>query len=392
MKQSLISPFREELEQEKALSQIRDYYSTFTPYSRQGMKNRILKIQLIDNTWKQFFNIKNGEQLRCILMRYAPINAYCSITQWLNPKNVEHPSYISDRIPLDSELWIEVDKTNSNEPAKEIVKIHKYLKDRYEFNRSIISGQGAYLYYNMPYSKISNPTKRLEYYNQIRYNLIHELYNQGFKIDAWLNIKGKLQSPCLDNFRVTRLENSIRLNGLICKEFNISHPPEMGTTPNDHITTQHKKGGEQRPGVISPYHFITNKANMNNYITHIRIHKHNFNIDRLEYIINQYNLSDMYIFEDKDYYDCISLKLVSQRKLMKILRQAGATNINVFNKYSYSWIKIHTKYLWKLEGNNNCCVSKGHNWYLDWKGIPTGYKKLVGWEKPKLNWAYYNDL
>ena len=385
MEQSLISPFREELEQENVLLKIRDYYSSYTPYLRQGMKNRILKIQLIDNTWKLFFNIRNGEQLRRILMAYSPINAYCSITQWLNPKNTEHPSYMADRIPLDSELWIEVDKTNCKEPAKQIAKIHNYLNNRYKFNRSIISGQGAYLYYEMPYSKISNPTKRLKYYKQIRYNLISELYNKPFKIDAWLNTKGKLQSPCFDNFRVTRMENSIRLNGLICKEFNISHPPEMGATPNDHIATEHKNGGEKRPGVISPYYFITNKVNMNNYITHLRIHKHNFSIDRLKYIINQYNLSDIYIFEDKDYYDCLSLKLVSQIRLMKILRQSGATNINVFSKYSYSWIKVHTKYLGKLEGNNNCVVSNSHNWYLNWRGIQTDYTRMVGWDKPNLN-------
>src|SRR3990167_1321169 len=143
METSLKQPIRVSL---LTKQQIKEYYKHSKLYMRDGMKNRILKIQLFDKTWKHFYNIKTEYQLRKILVRYNPINAYCSITQWLNPKKVEHPNFLADRIPISTDLWIEVDYQDGINPLNEIKEIYEYLIGRYKFKRCVLSGRGTYLY------------------------------------------------------------------------------------------------------------------------------------------------------------------------------------------------------------------------------------------------------
>lgn len=367
-------------------NEIRNHYKNFEPYLRDGMKNRILKIQLIDKTWKYFYNIKKEEQLRKILVRYTPINAYCSITQYLNPKNIEHPNFLADKIPINSELWVEVD--NTIDPINEIKRIYNYLRNRFKFKRSVVSGRGAYLYYEMPYRKIDNPLNRLKYWKYIRTNIINELYYNGFKVDAWLNIKNQLQSPCLDNFRVTRLENSIRQNnGLVCSliDFNDNDFPTLNAT--------FEKNGEYLKILTSKtphsYYFITNKVNDKNYILHLVLSKKYFDKGIIKDLITQYNLSDIYVFNNENYIHLISLKLMGKERLLKIMNYYKSSNKGVFEKYGYSWIRLDLNYLGKIKGNNNCNISNPHNWYLNWLGIKTDYERVVGWERPKLHKTLY---
>ena len=408
--------------------EIRDYYKNFKPYLREGMKNRLLKIQLIDGTWKRFYNIQKEEQLRSILVRYAPINAYCSISQWLISRNIEHPNYLANQIIIDSELWIEVDSSSGINPVEEIERIHDYIGNRLEFDRAVISGKGAYLYYRFPKVSIINPIERFWYFKIFRYQIIKEIYEMGFKIDATINERGQLISPCLDNFRVTRLENSIRQkNGLVCQTFNLGDTPRMqdglepvyigsssftnrdwsldgGEEPHPltayssnstiysttHKVVQNEKVLEHLSYPSRSYHFITNKANKNNYMLHLLFSKDRLNINKLNKLIKTYKLPDIYIFDNGGYYDCLSLKIMDRERLRKILNYTKANNSRVFERYGYSWIKINSLYLGKIDGLNDCEVSKSHNWYLNSRGIKTDYKRLVGWKKPKLNEARHN--
>ena len=81
---------------------------------------------------------------------------------------------------------------------------------------------------------------------------------------------------------------------------------------------------------------------------------------------------------------------MDRERLRKILNYTKANNSRVFERYGYSWIKTDSQYLGKIDGLNDCEVSKSHNWYLNSRGIKTDYKRLVGWKKPKLNEARHN--
>lgn len=372
--------------------QIRDYYTHCNLYIRDGMKHRILKIQLFDKTWKYFYNIKTEYQLRIILVRYHPINAYCSITQWLNPKKVEHPNYLADRIPIETDLWIEVDQQEGVNPINEINNIYKYLIGRYKFNRCVSSGRGAYLYYKMPYCKIDNPKDRLKYWNKIRKEVITELYQNGFKVDVWVNHKNQLQSPCIDNFRVTRLEGSIRQNnGLKCNLIDINDIMDIDYTLLSYKNEENHTHALNTLKTPRSYYFITNKANDKNYILHLVFNKRYFDKDIIKTIINQYNLSDIYIFHNENYIHLISLKLISKERLLKIMNYCKSSNKSVFEKYNHSWIRLDLNYLGKINGKITNHISKPHNWYLNWLGIKTDYKRLVGWERPKLYEASHGN-
>ena len=86
----------------------------------------------------------------------------------------------------------------------------------------------------------------------------------------------------------------------------------------------------------------------------------------------------MYVFDNGDYYDCISLKLVSRERLQKIMDATKSSNAHIFRKYSYTWIRVNSTYIYHIENKSDCNISKSHAWFLERKGLKVDYGKRRG--------------
>ena len=108
-------------------------------------------------------------------------------------------------------------------------------------------------------------------------------------------------------------------------------------------------------------------------------------------ILGKFNLPTMYVFDNGDYYDYISLKLVSKERLQKIMNATKSNNAHIFRKYGYTWIRVNSTYIYHIENKSDCNISKSHAWFLEKKGVKVDYGKRVGWQKPKLFQARFKQ-
>ena len=314
--------------------EISEYYKTAGLVLKPHSQWRLYKIQLYDGRWISLKNqIKYPEQLRKILIKKKPLNVFSSTSAWLNPLNVERPSYkYADRIFLDNLLFIDIDEHNSI-VLNAVIKFFD-KNPRYKRWKIKDSGNGYGVYYEDT-QKIDepNPKKRLRQFKVNRMLLMLEMAKKGISNFDWRMI--------IDPFRVSRVIGTLNEGEKICKEI-VLPVKDILEEKSQNIVKEITE-----PSINSTYYcfpFIDSqiygikgkhcvhivKRKEIGYKSFVRILK------RLQQI---YKLSDFYIFETKKYFSALCLKGVDNIRFVKILRVARASNLNPFIKYGHSWIK-----------------------------------------------------
>lgn len=318
------------------------------PYS----PSRIYKIQHLNGKWETIKNqVRTPEQLRKILIKKAPLNVFSSCSAWLNPLNVEHPSYkYADRILLSNLVFIDIDSHD----ARTFNNIWSFFekRPRYRFWKAKDSGNGYGIYYEDTKSlNTPNPKRRIEKLRIERMLLLLGMFKEGITNFDWEVI--------IDPYRVSRVIGTLNEGEKICKEINaplsikesLERPKaderEVASLSFHHPTAEQLRSAPPRLSASSHYfyNFIDSKIYgiKGKYCVYIKKRK-NYGYPRFIKLLKKlqeiYRLSDFYVFETEDFYDGLCLKGVDMPRLLKILRMAKSITLNPVVKYGHSWIKI----------------------------------------------------
>ena len=297
-------------------------------------KHRIVKIQLQNNQWRSYWNL-NNDKFNNIYNKFKPKNSYISVSQWLNPKDLENG--LSKPIIVASDILFDFDN-----PSKEnVLKAQEYMKnyeDGYYLYQVVKSSTyGLHLIYkirNKP--KIPDPNKRLEFYKNEKVRIADKV--KDFGVDM----------PVLkDIYRIRRIPNTINGNKeCLCYECSLT----LGIVG---IENKYKIKREiEKSPLIYTYKFISNKIKKDKYYIHIKVK----NLNQLENITKKYNIKYTYIFKSGKMYELVSKTIVDYNRLLKILKYCNASNLRTFEKYKQSWIRISS--LLKITENEVIEVSE----------------------------------
>lgn len=328
---------------------IREYYKKADLVLKPNSQWRVHKLQLLNGRWINVRDqITNSEKLRKILIKETPLNVFSSTSAWLNPLNVERPSYrYADRILLSNLLFIDIDEHN---PIVLDAVIRFFDKNpRYKRWKAKDSGNGYGVYYqDTKRLDEPNPKKRLKALKVERMSLMLEMARKGISNFDWRMI--------IDPFRVSRVIGTLNEGEKLCKEITIpletEESPERpkadegGDIISNTPTTKYWKSAPAGLSASSTYYFPFIDSQIygikGKHSVHIVKRKEmGYNIFKkiIKKLQQIYRLSDFYVFETKKYYSAICLKGVDNSRFIKILRAAKASNLNPFQKYHHSWIR-----------------------------------------------------
>ena len=330
---------------------IKKYYKEAELVLKPQSNWRLYKLQLLSGRW---INVKKQintpEQLRKVLIKEAPLNVFSSTSSWLNPLNVEKPSYKdADRILLNNLVFIDIDSHNLNVLNAVLEFFEK--KPRYKIWKAKDSGNGYGVYYIDTYSiKEPNLRKRIRKLKLERLMLVMEMAKSGITDFDWRMV--------IDPFRVSRVMGTLNEGEKICKEItyplvSIEESPERPEKADEgeeesfrNPTTKYRTSEPTGLGASSTYYYPFIDSQIygikGKHCVHIVKRKeYNYNrfIKLLIKLQNVYKLTDFYIFETNRHYVALCLKGVDERRFIKILKAAKASNLNPFVKYVHSWIK-----------------------------------------------------
>ena len=340
---------------------IAEYYKTANLILKPDTQWKLYKLQLYDGKWIKIKNqIIEPEQLRKILVTKTPLNVFSSTSSWLNPLNVENPSYkgSANRVLLGNLIFIDIDEHNS------VVfnSIFDYFRNnpRYKFWKAKDSGNGYGIYYeDAKKIPIKNPRKRLKWIKLERIKLVMDMVNKGITAFDWRMV--------IDPFRISRVIGTLNEGEKVCKEINapltVEDSPErpkadergrnlLPYTP----PTEYQKSALPGLGASSNFYvFIDSqiygiKDKHCVYVVKRKEFGYPRFINLLKKLQGHHRLSDFYVFETEKYYAGLCLKGVDSIKFLRILRHARASNLNSFQKYKHSWIR--TSNIIGNDGNN----------------------------------------
>ncbi len=319
--------------------QARNYsQKKYEPNERPLLKFRLVKLELHNQRWK---NLKatSTEHLKKLLTKHAPKNAYMSNACWLNPLATEKPkNKTADSLFMGAEVWIESDIEEDLQKAKtQIIKAHKTIQTHYpmlKHERFVFSGKkGFYSYYSYK-NPHKNPENRLNMHKKVLRQVLSLLKKKGLELDY---------TSCQDIYRVTRIENSYRSSGQTAKTFkNLNEllmfkPPESPKGDDPFHSKSTETRATPKPGVrgLSTHKSINNNVKKSYYPALVLGKK---NIKLVKKASKTYN-TPFFLFETKKNILAISPKIVSQKRLTKIMKFCKALNQKSFEKYKTTWTK-----------------------------------------------------
>ena len=389
--------------------EIRSYYKDAKLILKPNSNWRLYKMQLRNGCWIKIKNqIREPEQLREILIKETPINVFSSTSSWLNPLNVEHPSYkYADRVLLGNLVFIDIDEHN-NKVFNEVLEYFE-RNPRYKFWKAKDSGNGYGIYYeDTKKISIKDPHKRIRWLRLERIKLLMDMVNKGITAFDWRMV--------IDPFRISRVIGTLNEGEKVCKEINaplqVEDSPErpkadergrnlLPYTP----PTEYQRSAPTGLGASAHFYiFIDSQIYgiKDKHCAYIMKRKE-FSYPRFVKLLKKlqecHKLSDFYVFETEKHYAGLCLKGVDRIKFLRILRYAKATNLNSFQKYRHSWIRTSN-----IVGNDESDVeekpkfieviekpeyrhhfhSRPHIDYLDSLGVQVkDYNNLFGSNKNK---------
>lgn len=286
------------------------------------LKHRLTKIQLKNGHWVKLWNVKNINKI----LKYDYKNVYISVSKWLNPKNVEKPTY--NHYILDSEIFIDFDDN-----LNDVLKVKSYMKKYKEYKLSQIvrtSENGLHLIYSLKKIPLLPPKERLEFFIKEKKRIADDLKQQGFQIDYPI---------LLDIYRIRRLPLTFNGNKgrfLCCdiQSLEIGHLKPKMTTKS---APKYLDGKATKSKLPIFYKYVTNQVYglKDRYVVYIKVKDKS----QLKDVCEKYNIRHYTILSDSKFITLISPKIIDYRRLCKILKYCNSMNYNSFAKYKNSWIR-----------------------------------------------------
>jgi len=348
--------------------------------TEMSIKQRVIKLQLLDDSWRTFFGISNQRFVR-LLIKHQPINVYRSVSSWVMFS--EHPTY--KNILLQSDILIDCDEeTRMDEIKKLMKKGYPELKLIHELETS---EKHYHLIYNHKIQPKLEPNERERYHKTKKEQITEYLLQMGFKIDSQV---GK------DLFRVRRVENTWnKKKNYLCHSLGNFTGLELTPLSSEMMT---KKGGNLFPLYKEPkrehikatvplhyfYNFISNSVPNTKGLSIPMIKWDSLKKKLLKKTIKQFNLgSFLHIKTIKNTY-ILFFNAFSKRKLEKIYQFAKSNSYLEFKKYKWNWVCVKgddnfpiKMTFFENEGAKGNYSSPHLNFFgLDVKGIKCGAGKL----------------
>lgn len=221
---------------EEVRERLKEYYrqaDLWVPKKRDDVvdSHRIYRFQVLrDDGSTHFYRLRDRitstEKLRDHLIKETPINAYFSVSSFLNPSITGEKTYKDENGNVDIEnaevsrnnfLWSDFVIDCDHRDTEQVEKIYNFLKNRHipeEHMYLVFSGGGFHIKVKQWFrdKTIENPIKR----EQAAYNAMHQLAyllaDKGFEFDFHV-MSGSINSPSTDTRRVTKLPNTVTKYG-----------------------------------------------------------------------------------------------------------------------------------------------------------------------------------
>lgn len=212
---------------------IRDYYTDaelWVPTMKESDdvdSQRIYRLEVLkeDGTTKFYRlrdRINSEETLRKHLMEHTPINAYFTVSSWLNPTKTSYKTYAKDwdgRKHRDKNGFLYSDYVIDcdHKDREEVERIYNYLIAQGVSEQDLqlrFSGGGWHVIIKRWYRNlnIADPIEReKDAYKQMQ-RFTKKLINEGLQFD-YIMQNGEVNSPSADTRRVTKLPNTFTKYG-----------------------------------------------------------------------------------------------------------------------------------------------------------------------------------
>jgi hypothetical protein len=322
-------------------SKIKDYYKSCQLWIPDKSQWRSWKMKLIDGTYKRF-NIKNEKELRAILTRYTPLRAYYSSIAIYNMRNVKGKSK-NIQITIFKDSIIDLDNKDFNECRKSAIEVIEKLGIAPDY--ILKTFKGIHLCY---------------FKKEIDCNLIKEI--KDFDIKTFENTYNEFSCPLtLNKGKVcTFLTYQQLLDGNVEQETiydyldidSTSESPKDNDQVGNHIRSeidfernQSKFNGSLR---MQPEDSISSLLSFNNIVKSgkhplfvpILIYNKDFKglKKELDYLTRQYNLGDLCVLEKENNICFISLSVMDEKRLTKLLNNSNSLNKMQQKKFHKIWL------------------------------------------------------
>lgn len=318
--------------------------------------------------------INSIEKFRKYLVRYTPVKVYHSCSFWLNPTRMrgkyKRNYKWADTLFLGMELYFDFDVMHYEKVStfqrvlQEVSTIYEVMKTKkdYKFKKLTWSGtHGFALVYEQVQISEPNVDRRIALYKKSRKKLKEELDGYIFQTldtslitDIYRIYKCENTIDFGSGYQIKKVDpekiNNINIERLLSNIPNIYHTSVsqflamIRTNVQDSTESVCKsREGKGRAEVRPPFNFYnfvdTSVGWKGRYVPFIVLpQKHN--VDRIKKIQEQYNLGDLFIFKYTTSIAYLSLKVVSWKRLVKILKAANSLNYVTFLKYRYNWIRL----------------------------------------------------
>lgn len=376
------------METEKIKEKLKEYYQNCELWIPHKSQWRYYIFKLPNGVFKRF-HIKNKTELRKLLIKNRPLIVYYSSGAWLNVQNVRGQlKTTSYPIPIFQDLILDIDNdTSLNMARKSALEIIKRIDKKPDY--ILLTKRGFHIVYFKQGHKKKEYLEKLKDIKDLDSKCTENKFNV-FSLPHTLTKDGK---PCifltLDELKyipISFIEGRRKQIYPIPYHTptNIPEKPEKANEEavNSKLEVIKSKGlrsrretkQEREMGTGTTILSFNNQVKQKLFIP-ILIYDKTFNgLKReLDYLVEHYDLGDLYVFEKENHLCFISLKVMEKRRLMKILNSSRSLNKGEFLKFK----RIHFNFSeWKpitkinYESKKYYRISKKHHEALIKMGFP----------------------
>jgi DNA primase catalytic subunit len=361
--------------------------------------------------------IKNGNDLKRLILRHMPLDVYYSTSCYLDPTSVtartEKNKYST--IIIYNDIVFDIDFSpvsiyNLNKARKEALKVIEFMK---EFKLKYIAFSGSkgfhLVYEDNIKESIPDPLKREKSTIERRKQLVAEMKLKGIHIDSAITV---------DTRRIFRVPGTVNSKtGMVCSlitkeqldsgmdkilekvecvgDFKMRYFNLLGYFPK--LKFWRKKNNTTYETHYATYINNSVLGIKNRYIPFIEypMIKEQRALHLFEDIVKKYKLPNMIVFKVKEGYCGVCLKSMQKRELLKILVKTKSENINFFRKYRHNLLELDKSLTEKtsnqlkkpvavINGSENSFFSKGHYVFFSKLCNLPSHQKLHGEKDVKL--------
>jgi len=385
---------------------MREFYRKNSPdLSRIGNLNfRHFRFRLPDKTFKKINDrITDEAVLQKHLIRYAPLDAYYSVSKWLSPENLgsSKNEEFHRNVFLGMDLVFDIDDKNINKAGKEALKLLSSLKKRkIKINYIAFSGaKGFHVVCKDPWEyEEEDPRKREESAKRRRKELVEELKEEGMKFDEKVTV---------DSRRIIRIPGTINSkSGKACTiigEEGIRKLPQMKSISRIKLAFFFALKGlsrmKEEGNYFATFLSSTVPGIRDRHVLLLEFQKRRWKRIQKEIreLQEKYKTGRLFVFEDDEKFYALSLKTFSSRRIEKILRAFHSANYYFFRKYRQCTMRIGNRISEsgkvicgsprfagtiedeKTDGKEKYFASEAHHSFLKSQNIDAGvYEKKHG--------------